>query len=137
MLSVNDCIQTTSSAREAAASSQHSRYSKHGVWLQQIEYAEKLKREKARNGVIEEQHLEGPYIDVAIPLQCQIDNSRFVFAGGASSSFEQLPGFYNPAPLLSGGDVSLYVLYTFRGQIHEVTVSDCSRLALPLRCTYT
>ncbi|CDJ37441.1 DnaJ domain-containing protein, putative [Eimeria tenella] len=74
----------------------------------QIEYRNKLEKEKSQNGlvilralygnlrirssflaqqqigVVEEQHLEGPYIDVTIPLQ------------------------------LSAGDVSLYVLYTFR-----------------------
>lgn len=123
----------------------------------QIEYAEKVRKENTSDGVvvlcalygnlslsrslldkhytgiIEEQHLEGPYVDVTVPLQCHIDDSRFVFAGGASSSFEQLRGFYNPAPLLSGSDVALYVLYRFRGHLHEVTVSDCSKLTLPLR----
>ncbi|XP_026190793.1 uncharacterized protein LOC34621439 [Cyclospora cayetanensis] len=103
----------------------------------QIEYSQKLSREKASNGVIVDEHLEGPYMDVTIPLQCQIDNSRFVFPGGAAASFEQLKGFYNPAPLISGGDISLYVLYRFRGALHEVTVSDCSQLALPLKAEPT
>ncbi|OEH78330.1 putative DnaJ domain-containing protein [Cyclospora cayetanensis] len=113
----------------------------------QIEYSQKLSREKASNGVIivsalygnlrlraaflkghhlgviVDEHLEGPYMDVTIPLQCQIDNSRFVFPGGAAASFEQLKGFYNPAPLISGGDISLYVLYRFRE--HAKALSAC------------
>ncbi|KAL8271725.1 hypothetical protein Esti_004320 [Eimeria stiedai] len=89
--------------------------------------------EEDYTGQVEEHHLEGPFIDVTIALQCQVDDSRFVFSGGACASFEQLKGFHNPAPLLSGGDVALYILYRFKGMLHEVTVSDGVKLALPLK----
>ncbi|KAL8440302.1 hypothetical protein Efla_007192 [Eimeria flavescens] len=148
--------QFTGEAPRAAIHPRKQRQAKHGK-PNQIEYADKLHREKGIDGVVvlralygnlrlrawlleenytgvvEDHHLEGPFVDVTVALQCQIDDSRFVFSGGACASFEQLPGFFNPAPLLSGGDVALYILYRFRGLLHEVTVSDGSKLALPLK----
>ncbi|KFG60314.1 DnaJ domain-containing protein [Toxoplasma gondii RUB] len=89
--------------------------------------------EEEYSGPIREDCLEGPFLNVTIPLQCQVDNSRFIFPGGSGSSMELLNGFYNPAPCVHEQDVCLYVLYDFRGVLHEVTVCDRSYLAMPLK----
>ncbi|PFH32884.1 DnaJ domain-containing protein [Besnoitia besnoiti] len=89
--------------------------------------------EQDYKGPIKEGCLEGPFLDVTIPLQCQVDNSRFIFPGGSGSSMELLNGFYNPAPCVREHDICLYVLYEFKGAFHEVTVCDRSYLAIPLK----
>ncbi|KAF4759191.1 hypothetical protein FOZ63_003570 [Perkinsus olseni] len=91
----------------------------------QHEYHRILKREKKRNGVIiikaifgnltpkdGNQHhhhqqddddddddvgVEGPYIDVTLPLQCTVDTHKVILAAGLAKS--DIPGFYNPIPL--------------------------------------
>ncbi|CAE7858338.1 unnamed protein product, partial [Symbiodinium necroappetens] len=44
-----------------------------------------------------------------------------------------LPGVYNPLPLDSEAELSLYVLYQFQDATHEVTVGDRQPLSMPLR----
>ncbi|KAF4650127.1 hypothetical protein FOZ61_000655 [Perkinsus olseni] len=139
----------------------------------QHEYHRILKREKKRNGVIiikaifgnltpkdGNQHhhhhqqqqqdddyddvgVEGPYIDVTLPLQCTVDTHKVILAAGLAKS--DIPGFYNPIPLhlqqqygrdadgTSMEAASLYVVYEFKGKLHEVTVNDTDPLWLPLK----
>lgn len=116
-----------------------------------------LKREKARQGLIvekaiygnlalkpelmmgalqrkhvEETDIEGPVCDVTVPLQCMVERHMIMIPGSVSSSKADLTGFYNPSPL-SDVENSVYVLYWFRNALHEVTVGDHDKLALPLR----
>lgn len=82
---------------------------------------------------IEAKDLIGPAIDVALPLQCLVEQHTIVLPGGASASKADLPGFYNPAPLDTHVELGLYVLYEFRGHLHEVIVGDRETLSLPFR----
>mmetsp|Transcript_56369 Transcript_56369/g.131355 ORF Transcript_56369/g.131355 Transcript_56369/m.131355 type:complete len:364 (+) Transcript_56369:74-1165(+) len=82
---------------------------------------------------IELQDLVGPVVDVALPLQCLVEQHTIVVPGGASASKADLPGFYNPAPLDPHVELSLYVLYEFRSCLHEVIVGDRESLSLPYR----
>ncbi|KAF4736014.1 hypothetical protein FOZ62_001368, partial [Perkinsus olseni] len=87
--------------------------------------------------------VEGPYIDVTIPLQCTVDTHKVILAAGLAKS--DIPGFYNPIPLhlqqqygrdadgTSMEAASLYVVYEFKGKLHEVTVNDTDPLWLPLK----
>jgi hypothetical protein len=47
-----------------------------------------------------------------------------------NSSKAGLPGFFDPAP---GEAKELYVLYRFRGRLHEVTGADEAPLCIPLQ----
>jgi len=82
---------------------------------------------------IEKSDLVGPVIDVALPLQCLVEQHTIVLPGGASASKSDLPGFYDPLPLDADAELSLYVLYEFRGLLHEVLIGDRETLSLPFR----
>lgn len=82
---------------------------------------------------IQPEDLVGPLIDVALPMQCLVERHRLLLPGGALASKADLPGFYNPTPLNTEVELSLYVLYDFRGQLHEVIVGDRETLSLPFR----
>lgn len=82
---------------------------------------------------IEASDLEGPVIDVTMPLQCLVERHSLVLPGGSRLSKSDLPGFYNPTPLDTDVELSLYVLYEFKGMLHEVIVGDTEPLSLPLR----
>lgn len=77
--------------------------------------------------------LVGPVHDVSTPLQCLVEQHTIIVPGGTSASKADLPGFYNPAPLNPEVELSLYVLYEFRGNLHETFVADHETLSLPLR----
>lgn len=77
--------------------------------------------------------LEGPCVDVTIPVQCLVEKHSIMLPGGASQSKADLPGFYNPTPLERGTELSLYVMYEFKGKLHEVTVGDRETLRIPKR----
>ncbi|XP_039278518.1 dnaJ homolog subfamily C member 11 isoform X2 [Nilaparvata lugens] len=64
-------------------------------------------------------------IDVRIPLQCLVKNSKLVLHDTSKS---QLPGFFDPCV---GEDKSLFVQYLFHNHLHEVTVSDKDPLMIP------
>jgi len=90
--------------------------------------------------------IQGPVIDVTVPIQCCVDGHRVILAAGIGKS--DLPGFYNPtiyhhsspsdvlaSPSAGRSSIpcSLYVLYKFKGATHEVNVSETEALWLPLR----
>ncbi|XP_067005008.1 dnaJ homolog subfamily C member 11 isoform X1 [Anabrus simplex] len=64
-------------------------------------------------------------IDVTIPLQCLVKDSKLVLH---ESSKSQLPGFYDPC---MGEEKSLMVQYLYHNQLHEVTVGDTEPLRIP------
>lgn len=84
-------------------------------------------------GNITDDHLEGPFVEVHIPLQCQVDRSRLIIPGGPSTSKADIEGLYNPAATMDTLDLCLYVLYSFQGHLHEVTVTEKAELAIPLK----
>ena len=71
--------------------------------------------------------VKGSSVDVALALQYLVDSSRLQLH---SSRKAGLPGFYDVAP---AEDKVLYVLYRFKGKLHEVFVDDEAALMLPLK----
>lgn len=71
----------------------------------------------------------GAIIDVTVPVQALVQNSR-VFIPGARNKFNLL-GFYDPC---IGENKKLRVRYLFRGQIHEATVDDVQPFRAPVKC---
>ena len=64
-------------------------------------------------------------VDVVIPLQCQVKDSKLILQSTSKSS---LPGFYDPCV---GEEKSLRVVYDFRDALHEVTLKDTDSVAIP------
>lgn len=95
--------------------------------------------ERARHGLIiieawygklydtaEGQHTFSPkVIDVTIPLQCLVVDSKLILHEASKVS---IPGFYDPC---IGEKKHLRVRYEFRGQLHEVTVENSETLIIP------
>ena len=71
--------------------------------------------------------MKGSSVDVAMALQYLVDASRLQLHNSRKAA---LPGFYDVAPL---EDKVLYVLYRFKGLLHEVFVDDDAPLLLPLK----
>ncbi|KAL1408743.1 hypothetical protein Q8F55_005556 [Vanrija albida] len=70
----------------------------------------------------------GAIIDVTVPVQALVQNSR-LFIPGARNKFNLL-GFYDPC---IGENKKLRVRYLFRGKIHEATVDDVGSLRAPVK----
>jgi hypothetical protein len=71
--------------------------------------------------------LDGSSVHVALALQYFVEGSRLQLHASRKSG---LPGFYDVAP---AEDKVLYVLYRFKGKLHEVFVDDEAPLLLPLK----
>ena len=69
--------------------------------------------------------LPAKVIDVSIPLQCLVSDSKLVLR---ETSKTMVPGFYDPC---IGEKKHLRVKYKFRGSIHEVTVDNSEALYIP------
>ena len=64
-------------------------------------------------------------IDVVIPLQCLVSDSKLILR---ENSKALIPGFYDPCV---GDKKHLRVRYSFRGNMHEVTVANNESLVIP------
>lgn len=64
-------------------------------------------------------------IDVRIPLQCLVADSKLILHDSAKS---MIPGFFDPC---IGERKHLRVRYEFRGMLHEVTVENSEPLFIP------
>ncbi|CAH1647522.1 unnamed protein product [Spodoptera littoralis] len=67
----------------------------------------------------------GEVIDVTIPIQCLVKDSRLELLEASKS---ELPGFYDPCV---GDDKHLTIQYMFHNNLHCCTVSDSQALVLP------
>lgn len=65
-------------------------------------------------------------IDVTVPLQYLLEDSKLQLFNSAKSG---LPGFCDPA---LGEEKQLYVLYRFKGKLHEAMIGDRQPLFMPL-----
>ncbi|XP_043912369.1 dnaJ homolog subfamily C member 11 isoform X1 [Protopterus annectens] len=70
-------------------------------------------------------HERAKVIDVTVPLQCLVKDSKLILTEAAKSG---LPGFYDPCV---GEEKSLKVLYQFRGVLHQVMSGDTEPLRIP------
>ena len=68
------------------------------------------------------------YIDVTIPIQALVADSKLVIPGGRGK--HNLIGFWDPC---IGEGKKLRVRYLFRDVLHEVTVDDMAGLKLPVK----
>lgn len=68
---------------------------------------------------------EDEVIDVCVPLQCMVQDSKLIIHPGTKC---RLSGFYDPCV---GKQKWLSVVYDFRGFQHKVVVEDSQRLAIP------
>ncbi|XP_019878016.1 dnaJ homolog subfamily C member 11 [Aethina tumida] len=64
-------------------------------------------------------------LDVTKPVQCLVKDSKLVIYEHTKS---ELPGFFDPA---LGDEKMLHIIYNYRDQPHEVTVSDGESIRLP------
>ncbi|XP_012264021.2 dnaJ homolog subfamily C member 11 [Athalia rosae] len=80
---------------------------------------ERMTREEENNAQREE------VIDVTIPLQCLVKDSKLVLHNASKS---QLPGFYDPCV---GEDKQLLLQYLFHAQTHECIIKDTEPLRIP------
>ncbi|ODN92819.1 hypothetical protein L198_05615 [Cryptococcus wingfieldii CBS 7118] len=78
--------------------------------------------------IVTEEDEEEETIDVTIPIQALVQDSRLYIPGG-KGKFNVL-GFYDPC---IGENKKLKVQYSFRGRLHEVVVEDASPLRAPVR----
>ncbi|KAJ1982046.1 hypothetical protein H4R34_001853 [Dimargaris verticillata] len=67
-------------------------------------------------------------IDVTIPLQAMVTESKLVIPGGKSKA--DLIGFYDPC---FGEPKQLQVTYRFHGRLHTAMIKDTAPLACPLK----
>lgn len=72
-----------------------------------------------------ESNNDSKVIDVTIPLQCLVKNSRLTLPAVSKCD---LPGFYDPC---LGEDKCLLVNYSFRNVVHSVTINDKELLKIP------
>jgi len=73
---------------------------------------------------------ESGVIDVTVPLQCLVSDSKLVLHSAPKS---QLVGFYDPC---LGEDKQLMVHYRFSNAEHLVTIKDDEPLRIPLAGQY-
>ncbi|CAH1183672.1 unnamed protein product [Phaedon cochleariae] len=69
--------------------------------------------------------LSSEVLDVTIPVQCLVKDSKLVIHDRTKS---ELPGFFDPA---LGEEKMLHIIYNYHDQPHEVTIADNDSLRLP------
>lgn len=110
---------------------------RHGILIKQALYGNLQLRKELLPEVLKGQRpiriedITGPWIDVTSAVQCLVEHCRIRLYGSSKFSKADLPGFYNPMPLSEQVELSLYVLYSFKDALHEVTVEDSEDLQLP------
>ncbi|OCF76079.1 hypothetical protein I204_03377 [Kwoniella mangroviensis CBS 8886] len=117
------------------------------VSLMEREVEKKIRTERERNGLIivsahygssssftsrgikqSEKEDEEEIIDVTIPVQALVQDSKLYIPGGKGKF--NIIGFWDPC---IGENKSLRVRYLFRGKLHEVTVGDTISLRAPVK----
>ncbi|KAM9978607.1 hypothetical protein ACTFIY_012378 [Dictyostelium cf. discoideum] len=105
----------------------------------------KVLKEKTKNGLIIQEAVYGkldekvdhsdpfsvefpPTIDVTIPLQYLVEDSKLVLHGNNKKS--DLLGFWDPR---ISEEKQLKVTYFFQNRLHRITVSDIDQLLIPLK----
>lgn len=79
-------------------------------------------------GDIKDDNGDAEYIDVTIPLQCLVKDSKLILHDQSKS---QLPGFFDPCV---GEAKWLYIEYTYHSNNYSVTINDNEALRIPKPC---
>lgn len=109
--------------------------------LMQETFQRILEVERAKQGLIvveawygklfdlqaDEQPLQPKVVDVSVPLQCMVVDSKLILHEKTKAN---IPGFYDPC---FGERKYLRVRYEFRGATHEVTIDNSEPLIIPRR----
>lgn len=93
---------------------------KHGLLIVEAWYGKLFDQEPTQDNL-----LETKVIDVRVPLQCMVADSKLILRETSKAS---IPGFYDPCV---GERKYLRARYEFRGLTHEVTVENSEPLIIP------
>ncbi|XP_014474291.1 PREDICTED: dnaJ homolog subfamily C member 11 isoform X2 [Dinoponera quadriceps] len=99
--------------------------SKKGLIITKALYGRFVYPQQDRSNLEESGHRD-EMIDVTIPLQCLVKDSKLILHKASKS---QLPGFYDPCV---GEDKQLLVQYLFHAQTHECIIRDDAPLRIPV-----
>ncbi|XP_032684915.1 dnaJ homolog subfamily C member 11 isoform X2 [Odontomachus brunneus] len=99
--------------------------SKKGLIITKALYGRFVYPQQDRSNLEESGHRD-EMIDVTIPLQCLVKDSKLILHKASKS---QLPGFYDPCV---GEDKQLLVQYLFHTQTHECVIRDDVSLRIPV-----
>ncbi|XP_011151272.1 dnaJ homolog subfamily C member 11 isoform X2 [Harpegnathos saltator] len=99
--------------------------SKKGLIITKALYGRFVYPQQDRSNLEESGHRD-EMIDVTIPLQCLVKDSKLILHKASKS---QLPGFYDPCV---GEDKQLLVQYLFHTQTHECIIRDDAPLRIPV-----
>ncbi|GFE54964.1 DNA RNA-binding Alba [Babesia ovis] len=118
-------------------------YYRRGLVIKKALYGDLSLREPGKITSIEtiaEGDLNGPFIDVTVQLQVLIEHGVLHINPGGPMSYAFLPGFYNPLDFTAAKnngqyevETQLYILYLFKGDVHELTICDGTPFKLPMR----
>lgn len=100
--------------------------SKKGLIITKALYGRFVYPQQDIRGVADEGGHRDEMIDVTIPLQCLVKDSKLILHKASKS---QLPGFYDPCV---GEDKQLLVQYLFHTQTHECVIRDDAPLRIPV-----
>jgi len=129
-------------AKFASACLEAKRKAEIDIKLMKSTVDKKVLQEKAKNGLVIQEALYGklndriapgdslefpPYINVTIPLQYLVDDSKLMLHSNKKSD---LLGFWDPR---IGEEKQLKVTYFFQNKLHIVVVNDNDQLMIPLR----
>ncbi|GBE60792.1 domain-containing protein, putative [Babesia ovata] len=118
-------------------------YNKQGLMVKKALYGNlSLRDPQSISSVetIEAHQLKGPFIEVTVQLQLLIEHGVLHVNPNGHMSYAFLPGFYNPMDFVEQNHVTnsedgtqLYILYLFKGDVHEVTLCDGTPFKLPMK----
>ncbi|XP_047351105.1 dnaJ homolog subfamily C member 11 [Vespa velutina] len=100
--------------------------SKKGLVITKASYGRFVYPLQDRSTVEEAGRSRDEVIDVTIPLQCLVRDSRLILHDASKS---QLPGFYDPCV---GEEKQLLIQYLFHNQTHECIIKDTEPLRIPV-----
>lgn len=100
--------------------------SKKGLVITKASYGRFVYPLQDRSTVEETGRNRDEVIDVTIPLQCLVRDSRLILHDTSKS---QLPGFYDPCV---GEEKQLLIQYLFHNQTHECIIKDTEPLRIPV-----
>lgn len=131
----NEELQEQQEAAESVVNARK-REAELAVRLMKDAYERSVRVERERHGLViteawygklvgEGEQDREKVIDVTVPLQCQVKDSKLILQTTSKSG---LPGFYDPCV---GEEKSVQVVYHFRDAMHEVTLKDTDSVAIP------
>ncbi|XP_001625184.2 dnaJ homolog subfamily C member 11 isoform X2 [Nematostella vectensis] len=98
---------------------------RHGLVIVHAWYGNLVSMDESHDGQRTVHSTHAQVIDVTVPVQCQVRESRLFLAEGPKHN---LSGFYDPCP---NQDKLLRIRYEFRDALHEVTIGELETIRIP------